>query len=168
MVDFRNMIGKAQDKAQELTGSTGNASETVWMSKIQELTELTGNAGETISKMLDELNAALPVMNALGFTVQDLQFGMSFLPEVSAKLVADADNIDVKAIDGMIQKKSEQKTLVAVLKALQTAYNVRNQLGDLGLKVVEINATLGVPPKISIGFAKPVPVSAQSLAAAVA
>lgn len=167
-MDFRNMMSRAQeltDKAHELTESTGNASETAWISKVQ---ELTGNAAETVSKMLDELNAALPVMKALGFSVQDLQVGMGFLPEVSARLVADADNIDVRAIDDMIQKKSEQKTLVAVLKALQTAYNVRNQLGDLGLRVVEINATLGIPPKISIGFLKPVPASAPSLAAAVA
>jgi hypothetical protein len=167
-MDFRNMMSRTQeltDKAHELTESTGNASETAWISKVQ---ELTGNAAETVSKMLDELNAALPVMKALGFSVQDLQVGMGFLPEVSARLVADADNIDVRAIDDMIQKKSEQKTLVAVLKALQTAYNVRNQLGDLGLRVVEINATLGIPPKISIGFLKPVPASAPSLAAAVA
>jgi hypothetical protein len=167
-MDLRNMISKTQDKAQQLTGSTGAVSETTWMSKIQELTELAGNAAETVSKMLDELNAALPVMKALGFSVQDLQVGMGFLPEVNARLIADADNINVKAIDDMIQKKSQQKTLVAVLKALQTAYNVRNQLGDLGLSVVEINATLGIPPKISIGFLKPVPASTPSLAAAVA
>ncbi len=148
-MDLKNMMSKAQDKAQELT-------------------ELTGNASQTVSEMLDELNAALPVMKALGFSVQDLQVGMGFLPEVKAKLVADADNINVRAIDDMIQKKSEQKTLVAVLKALQTAYNLRNQLGDLGLRVIEINATLGIPPKISIGFVKPVTAGAQSLAAAVA
>jgi predicted regulator of amino acid metabolism with ACT domain len=141
-MDFKNMIGKAQ--------------------------ELTGNASETVSKMLDEFNAALPVMKALGFSVEDLQVGMGLLPEVKARLVADADNIDVKAIDEMIEKKSEQKTLVAVLKALQTAYNVREQLGDLGLKGVEINATLGIPPNIGIGFLKQVPARSQSLAMATA
>lgn len=169
-MDLKSMISKTQDKAQQLTESPGNVSESAaLMSKAQhKIQELTGNAAETVSKMLDELNAAIPVMRALGFSVQDLQVGMGFLPEVSARLIADADNIDVRAIDGMIQKKSEQKTLVALLKALQTAYNVRNQLGDLGLSVVEINATLGIPPKISIGFLKPAPVTAQPLAAAVA
>ena len=116
--------------------------------------EFTGSANEGVSKMLDEFNAALPTMRALGFSVQDIHVGMGLLPEVKAKLVASADNVDVKAIDEIIQKKSEQKTLVTVLKALQTAYNVRDQLGDLGLKGVEINATLGLPPNISIGFIK--------------
>ena len=116
--------------------------------------DLAGTANEGVSRMLDEFNAALPTMRALGFTVQDIHVGMGLLPEVKAKLVASADNVDVKAIDEIIQKKSEQKTLVTVLKALQTAYNVRDQLGDLGLKGVEINATLGLPPNISIGFIK--------------
>jgi uncharacterized protein YjbJ (UPF0337 family) len=160
-MDFKNMLGKAQDLA-------GNAGDKDFKNIIDKAEELTGNVSETVSKMLDEFNAALPIMKALGFSVQDLQVGMGFLPEVKARLIADADNIDVTSIDGMIQKKSDQKTLVAVLKALQTAYNMRDQLGDLGLKVVEVNATLGIPPKISIGFVKPVPVAAQSLAASVA
>jgi predicted regulator of amino acid metabolism with ACT domain len=128
--------------------------------------ELTNSASELVIKLLDEFNAALPTMKALGFSVEDLQVGMGLLPEVHAKLVAAADKVDVKAIDGMIEKKSEQKTLVAVLKALQTAYNVRDQLGDLGLKVIEIGLTLGIPPKVSIGFRKNQAVTAAALAVA--
>jgi len=128
--------------------------------------ELANSASEVVSKLLDEFNAALPTMKALGFSVEDLQVGMGVLPEVSAKLIAAADKVDVKAIDGMIEKKSEQKTLVAVLKALQTAYNVRDQLGDLGLKGVEIALTLGIPPKVAIGFIKNATIPAQPLAAA--
>jgi predicted regulator of amino acid metabolism with ACT domain len=116
--------------------------------------KLAGPASEAAAKYLDEFNAALPVMQALGFTVEDVQVTMGLLPEISAKLIAAAADINVKALDDMIQKKSDQKTLVAVLKALQTAYNVRDQLGDLGLKGIEIDVTLGLPPKISIGFLK--------------
>jgi predicted regulator of amino acid metabolism with ACT domain len=123
-------------------------------SMLNKARDLAGPASETISKLLDEFNAALPVMQALGFSVEDIQVTMGLLPEISAKLTAEAAKIDVKALDEMIKKKSEQKTLVAVLKALQTAYNIRDQLGDLGLKGIEIDVTLGIPPKISIGFVK--------------
>ena len=115
---------------------------------------LTGSVGDAISGLLDEFNAALPTMKALGFSVEDIQVSMGLLPEVRAKLIASADNVDVQKLDELIQKKSEQKTLVAVLKALQTAYNVRSQLGDLGLNGVEIDVKLGVPPNIGIGFLK--------------
>jgi ABC-type Na+ efflux pump permease subunit len=116
--------------------------------------ELSGTASDAVSKMLDEFNGALPTIRALGFNVEDLQVHVGVLPEIRAKLTASAADVDVKALDELIAKKSEQKTLVAVLKALQTAYNVRDQLGDLGLKGVEIDVTLGLPPSIKIGFIK--------------
>jgi predicted regulator of amino acid metabolism with ACT domain len=116
--------------------------------------DLAGPANETISRLLDEFNAALPQIEALGFTVEGIQVTMGLLPEVSAKLIAAAAKVNVQILDEMINKKSEQKTLVTVLKALQTAYNVRDQLGDLGLGGIEIDLTLGLPPKISIGFLK--------------
>lgn len=128
---------------------------------------LSNSASDTVSRMLDEFNAALPVMQALGFSVEDIQVSMGLLPEVSAKLIAATDKIDVKMLGEMIQAKSEQKTLVAVLKALQTAYTVRDQLGDLGLKGVEVDVTLGLPPKISIGFLKSTAAMAKTLPAEV-
>jgi predicted regulator of amino acid metabolism with ACT domain len=135
-MDLKSMVGRGQD--------------------------ILNTASEGVDKMLDEFNAALPTMRALGFTVEDIRVGMGVLPEVKAKLIASADKVDVKAIDDIIKKQSEQKTLVTVLKALQTAYNVRDQLGDLGLKGVEINATLGIPPNISIGFIKNAVAPAQA------
>jgi predicted regulator of amino acid metabolism with ACT domain len=121
---------------------------------------ITGAASDAVSKLLDEFNAALPTMRALGFSVQDIQVVMGLLPEVRAKLVASAADVDVKSLDELIQKKSDEKTLVTVLKALQTAYNIRDQLGDLGLKGVEIDVTLGIPPHVGIGFIKNAAVSA--------
>ena len=118
--------------------------------------DLAGSASDTVGKLLDDFHAALPTMRALGFTVEDIQVAMGLLPEVNAKLVATAANIDVKALDEMIAKTSEQKTLAAVLKALQTAYSLRDQLGDFGLKGVVVNLTLGLPPKVGIGFVKTV------------
>jgi predicted regulator of amino acid metabolism with ACT domain len=116
--------------------------------------DFAGPASETVIRLLDEFNATLPVMQALGFSVEDLQVTMGLLPEVSVKSTAAAANINIKALEELIKTKSEQKTLVALLKALQTAYNLRDQLGDLGLKGIVIDMTLGLPPKISIGFIK--------------
>jgi predicted regulator of amino acid metabolism with ACT domain len=124
--------------------------------------ELTGSASDAVSKMLDEFNAALPTMRALGFNVADLKITAGLLPEVSAKLTASASDVDEKALDDLIQEKADQKTLVAVLKGLKTAYNVRDQLGDLGLNGVEVDVTLGLPPSIRIGFLKSPSASASA------
>ena len=116
--------------------------------------ELTGSASEVAGKFLDEFNEALPAMRALGLTVRDLHVAMGLLPEIGAKLIGSVDTINVAKINELIDKEKEKKTLVAVLKTLQAAYNVKDQLGDLGLKGVEIDMTLGLPPKIQVGFVK--------------
>jgi hypothetical protein len=125
--------------------------------------DVAGTASDTIGKLLDDFNAALPTMRALGFTVEDIQLAMGLLPEVNAKLVAASANIDVHILDEMIKKRSEQKTLVAVLKALQTAYYLRDQLGDLGLSSVVVDVKLGLPPKVGIGFVRNVGIASAGL-----
>ena len=135
-------------------------------SVLSKTRDIAGSASDTVGKLLDDFNAALPTMRALGFTVEDIKVAMGLLPEVNARLVATAANIDVNALDEMIKKRSEQKTLVAVLKALQTAYNLRDQLGDFGLKGVVVDLTLGLPPKVGIGFVKTVGVASSFAPAA--
>lgn len=114
--------------------------------------EFTGAATEGAGKLVDEFNEALPTMRALGFTIKDLRVGMGLVPEIGAKLVASTDTIDVKKIKELIEKHQENKTLVGALKALELAYNVKEQVGDLPLKGVEINMTLGLPPHIGVAF----------------
>lgn len=133
------------------------------MSKTQ---ELTASATDTAGKFLDEFNEALPTMRALGFDVKDVRMSMGLLPEIGAKLVASVDAIDVKKIDELAKKQEEKRMLAALLKALQAAYNVKQMLGGVKFTGVEIDLTLGLPPKINVGFLTSSAVAAQIVAAA--
>jgi len=119
---------------------------------MSKATELTGAATETAGKIVKEFNEALPTMRGLGFTISDLQVGMGLVPEIGAKLIASTDTIDVKKIKELIEKHPDNKTLVGVLNALQAAYNIKQEIGDLPLKGVEVAVKLGLPPHISVGF----------------
>jgi hypothetical protein len=126
---------------------------------------LAGAATDAAGKMVDEFNEALPTMRGLGFTVKDLHVGMGLVPEIGAKLVASTDTVDAKKIKELIEKNPENKTLVATLKALLLAYNVKQQIGNIPLKGVEVDLTLGLPPRISVGFVTAAP-AATAVAAA--
>jgi hypothetical protein len=137
-MEFKSFVGKAQ----ELAGSA------------------VATATATAGKMLDEFNEAIPTMRALGFTVKDVHVGMGLLPEVGARLVASTDTLDVKKLEELIQKHTEKKVLVAALKGLLAAYNIKRQIPDVPLKGVELNITLGVPPRVDVGFVNDIPVAA--------
>jgi hypothetical protein len=128
--------------------------------------ELAGTVNEAAGKIMDEFNEALPTMRALGFTVKDLRVGMGLLPEIGAKLIASTDTVDVKKIKELIEKNSENKTLVAALKGLQTAYNIKQEVGDLPFKGVEIDMSLGLPPHIGVAFVSNAPAATAVAATA--
>jgi hypothetical protein len=119
--------------------------------------ELTGTATEAAGKLVDEFNETLPTMRSLGFTIKDLRVGTGLIPEIGAKLVASTDTIEVKKIKELIEKHSENKTLVGTLKALELAFNIRQQIGDFPFKSVEIDLTLGLPPHIGVSFVSSAP-----------
>jgi len=135
-------------------------------SVLSKTRDIASSASDRVETLLDDFNAALPTMRALGFTVEDIHVAMGLLPEVNARLVAAAAKIDAKALDEILGKRSEHKTLAAVLNAPQTAYNLRDQLGDFGLKGVVVDVTLGLPPKVGIGFVKTVGVASSFAPAA--
>ena len=114
--------------------------------------ELTAAAADTAGKHLDKFNEALPTIQALGFSVRDVTVRMGLIPEIRATLIASADDVDVDKLDDLIEKSSEKKTLVAILKALQAAYNIRRRFPGVPFKGVEIDLKLGLPPHIGVAF----------------
>jgi hypothetical protein len=129
-MEFRNFVGKAQ----ELAGAT------------------VASATATAGRMLDEFNEALPTMRALGFTVKDLHVGMGLLPEVGATLVATTDTVDEKKLKELIETHAEKRLLVTALKGLYAAYNIKREVPDSPLKGVQLELTLGLPPRVNVSF----------------
>ena len=109
-------------------------------------------AADAAGKLLDDLNEAIPAMHGLGLDVRDLHVEMGVPPEIAAKLVGAVENIDVAKIKELAAKNTEKKLLVTLLKTLETAYNIKDQLKDLRFKGVEIDLKLGLSPKINVGF----------------
>jgi hypothetical protein len=126
--------------------------------------ELTGAATDIAGKFVDEFNEALPTLRALGFTLKDLRVGMGLVPEIGAKLIASTDTVDVKKVKELIEKNAENKTLVAALKGLQAAYNIKQAIADFPFKGVEIDVTLGLPPHVGVSFVSAAPATAAAAA----
>ena len=116
--------------------------------------ELTGAAAEGVSGYLDEFNQALPTIRGLGFTVQNFSVGMGLIPELTARLVASVDDIDVGKLNELVEANKERRMLAAVLKALQAAYNIKKQAPDIPFEGLQIDLKLGLPPHIGVQFVR--------------
>lgn len=135
-MDFKSLAGKAQELASAATEAGG--------------------------RFVDEFNEALPTLHALGFTIKDLKVGTGLTPEIGAKLVASTDTIDAKKIKELIEKHPDNMTVTGILKALLMAYNIKQQVGNLPFKGVELDVTLGLPPHINVSFVSNAPAAAPA------
>ena len=131
---FKDLVDKAKDAASGVADAAG--------------------------KLVDEFNQALPTMRALGFTVKDLRVGSGLTPEIGATLVASTDTIDVAKIKTLMDQHAENRILVNALKALELAFHVKQQIGSIPFKGVELDVTLGLPPRVGVAFVTNAPAAA--------
>jgi hypothetical protein len=107
---------------------------------------------DALGKALDDVNSAIPVIHALGLDVSGMHVEAGVPPAISAKLVGSVEKVNVAKIKELAQKNGENRVITLLLKTLETAYNLKDQLKELHFKGVEVDVTLGLSPKIDVGF----------------
>ena len=78
---------------------------------------------DALGGILDDINAGIPIIHALGFNINGMRLEAGIPPGISAKLVGAVENIDVTKIKDLGQKHADNRVIVLLLKALETAYN---------------------------------------------
>ena len=111
---------------------------------------LAGKAADKVNELVDELDETRKVLQGLGLSVSDVRIGMGLIPEVGAKFTGSVDALDENKLADLIKADPEQQLLLAALKALQLTCRLKEQLGDVGLKGLELDLVVGIPPKVSV------------------
>ena len=93
----------------------------------------------------------VPTMKALGFSVRNFSIGVGLIPEMQATLVGSVNSLDTVKITEW-RERTSNKLLGMILGGLLTAANFKNELTSFGIKGMEINIKLGMPPLISINL----------------
>jgi len=105
-----------------------------------------------VQELVRDFNAAIPTMKALGFSVSSFTIGVGLIPEIDATLTGSVKALDPQEIQKLIAEHSDNKSLKAVLEALQMASKFKEQLTEMGIQGVEIDIKLGLPPLVSINL----------------
>jgi hypothetical protein len=91
---------------------------------------------------------------------------MGLIPEITGTLVGCIDDIDVGRLRELIDRNQDKKTLVTFLKALQAAYNIKEQVPDISFKGIQIDLKLGLPPHVGVKFLSTEPTDSVRVAPA--
>lgn len=120
-----------------------------------DLIALLTNAKKKMEKMVDDFNAALPTMKALGLSVVDLDLNIGWLPSISATLRGAFAEMDVVRIRHLREGSGDNKVQIAILRALETAANVRNLVKAVPIDGVEVQVRLGLNFAVDVKLLTP-------------
>ena len=148
MRDIKDGVSATTDKIKQMPGSAANAA----TDKIKDISSNVSTAtSEKIHEWVDEFNAAVPSMKALGFSVKSFSIGIGLIPEINATLVGAVEALNSQKLEEMLERTTN-RALGALLKSLQTAAKFKNQLTAIGIKGIEIDIKLGLPPTVTINL----------------
>jgi hypothetical protein len=120
------------------------------------------NAKKKMDRMLDDFNRALPAMKALGLSVSKLDLKMGWIPSISATLRGSFKDMDAAKIKHLRESQAGNKVLAAMLRALETAANVKTLLQAVVIEGIEVRVRLGLNFGVDVGFIPPASGSAAS------
>lgn len=92
----------------------------------------------------------VPLLEAVGLSIQGVQLDMTAPPALSARIVADISTTNPEVIQQYIDKHSEKGLLVLILKGFIGAYEISDKLSTLGLNGLMADVKLSAPPSVSV------------------
>jgi hypothetical protein len=148
MNNIKDGVSTTADKIKQMPGNAATAAS----DKLKDIsTNVSTATSEKIHEWVDEFNRAVPYMRALGFSVKSFSIGVGLIPELNATLVGAVDALDSNKIEEMSQR-TNNRALNVLLGGLQTAAKFKNQLTAIGVKGIEIDIKLGLPPTITVNL----------------
>jgi len=105
-----------------------------------------------VQGLVQDFNAAVPTMRALGFSVSSFTIGVGLIPESDASLKGSLRALDINQIRQVIKEHADNKSLKAIWEALHAGAKFKEQLSEMGIPGVEVDLRPGLPALVSINL----------------
>jgi hypothetical protein len=136
------IVERAKGVASELkTQATQTASEA-----------MDGAGAEKMKEVLDDLNAALPVIRSGGWALEEVTIELGLPPKVVAKFKAIEEHTDGE-VEAILAENAERKVAVLLLKTLHHARRVTKKMQIAHLTTQGFALGLGLIPSVELKFA---------------
>jgi hypothetical protein len=103
-----------------------------------------------VGRFVREFNDAIPALKSLGFSVTRFTVEVGMMPEIGATLAGSVRALNPGKIRELLQKRSGNKPLAALLHALLISANFKDQLKAMGIRAIELNIALGLPTSVTV------------------
>ncbi len=159
---FRDIKDQATDKMNNVKEGVNSATERIMQIPGEAALAATNTAKdisntvsaattEKVRQWVEDFNTAVPAMKALGFAVKKFSFNIGVIPEMNATLIGSVEALNPQKFQEL-REHTTNKALQALLGALLTTTVLKQQLTAVGLRAVEVEIKLGLPPLIKVNL----------------
>ncbi len=103
-----------------------------------------------LDQALDDFKHSIPLLEAIGLSIQAVQLDMAVPPALTATVVGDISASNPQVIQQYINENADKPLLVLILKGFMGAYEINGKLSALGLNGLVADIKLSVPPSVSV------------------
>jgi hypothetical protein len=145
---------QASDKTGDLKARTAAAAAEVKDQLVDQAADVKDAGLARVNELLEEFNAALPVLREAGYAVEKVDIQLGLPPRIVAGVTSAADVSEAR-IHGLIAENAERKLAVSLVKALSQARQLQSRIKMAGMQPSGLAVEVGLIPQISIKFARP-------------
>lgn len=146
--------GAVEEKEESLLQRVKDRAKGVQIAVAEKIAETSEAAQEKVREKLAELNDLVPSIRALGYSVDGIQVGIGLLPDVGIDVSGLARTMDAAAYERVLEEQKDNKLISLILRTLQTTSSWQQKIHFIDMGCDQATITLGIPPKITLKFAK--------------
>jgi hypothetical protein len=105
-----------------------------------------------VDEVLRQVNEALPLMETLGLSVDDMSIKMGMPPEFNASIIGSVEALDEQRLGELATSVGDNKLAASLVEALRTAAIFKEKLKKTSFKGVKLDVKLGLLPSIHVGL----------------
>ena len=140
---FGSMLDKAKDSAQSAADKAKDSAKAA--------ADSAGNVSGVITSMVNDINAALPILNDNGYRMNEFEVELGLIPSFKPHFSVSEELTEEKQAE-ILETLKDNKIASLLVKSLAQAGKLQKtiKIGNLNFAEVEIEAS--VPPKVTLKF----------------
>ena len=116
--------------------------------------DFVGAGWDRLKAQVDELAAASPALEQVGYRVGEIELELAFPPRLIVHLSRFADAHD-EAFQAVLANHSGNATFCAVVRLLRQTNRMLGKVQIKGRRLREVEVSLGLPPAVRVKYASP-------------
>lgn len=118
----------------------------------EQATSISSSALDKSAALYEDWATVFPNLEKFGFKTLNFAFSVSLSPHITVVMKGKADDFTLERIEGLLTEHSGDKTLLSVLKTIQTARSLYDKTDIATFEDVFLKVVVGIPPEIRVTF----------------